>query len=142
MSKVVSVRLGEEQHRRLERAAHRIGRTPSAVAALLLEQRLREHEFPGIVIKDTLAGPEAFIEGTRWTVWMIVAWLRAHGDDVAAMADRFDGLMPDHIRRAAAYAAAFPVEIESAILDNQASSDDVERISPGVQIFEARATAS
>jgi uncharacterized protein (DUF433 family) len=141
VSKVVSLRLKDEQHRRLERAARRLGRTPTATAALLLEQRLREQEFPGVVIKDTVAGPAAFVEGTRWQVWMVVAWLRSEGDDVEAMANRYDDLTPNQVRRALAYAEAFPDEVEAAIAETRLSVEELRRVLPGLEVVRPRAPA-
>jgi uncharacterized protein (DUF433 family) len=142
VSRVVSLRLKDDQHRRLERAARRLGRTTSAVAALLLEQHLREQDFPGIVIKDTLAGPEAFVEGTRWKVWMIVAWLRSLAGDVDEMARRYDGLTPADVRRALAYADAFPDEVESAIAESERSPAVIAELLPGVQVVRPSAPPS
>lgn len=141
MSKVVSMRLGNDQQARLERAARRLGRSPAATAALLLEQRLREQEFPGIAIRDTVLGPEAFVEGTRWRVWMVVGWLRDLGGDAEEMARRFDGISPDGIRVAVRYAEAFPDEIEAAIADNRRPVDDLQHDLPGLTSLRARAPA-
>jgi uncharacterized protein (DUF433 family) len=141
VSKVVSLRLNDEQLRRLGRAARRLGRTPTATAALLLEQRLREQEFPGVVIKDTVVGPEAFVEGTRWRVWMVVAWLRSGGGDVEAMAKRYEGISPGQIRHALAYAEAFPDEIEAAIAENRISAEELKRVLPDLEVVRPRAPA-
>jgi uncharacterized protein (DUF433 family) len=133
------MRLRDDQQERLERAARRLGRTPSATAALLLEQRLREQEFPGIAIKDTLRGPEAFVEGTRWPVWTVVARLRSLDGDVAELVRRYDGLTSEGVRAAARYAEAFASEIAEAIGENRRSPDDLKVDLPELSVFEARA---
>ncbi len=46
MSKVVSMRLEDDQMERLKRAARQLGRTPAETASLLLEESLREREHP------------------------------------------------------------------------------------------------
>jgi uncharacterized protein (DUF433 family) len=137
----MSLRLRDDQHRRLEKAARRLGRAPSAVASMLLEQRLREEEFPGIVFRETTRGPEAFLEGTRWTAWRIVADLRGFRGDADLMARQFDGLAASDIRRAVAYAKSFPDEIAAAIADSEASVDNLEATLPDLQVFWPRAPA-
>jgi uncharacterized protein (DUF433 family) len=141
MSKVVSMRLKDEQHRRLERAARRLGRTSSAAAALLLEQRLREQEFPGVVIRDTVLGAEAFVEGTRWKVWTVVAWLRAAGGDVDGLAAVHEGLTAAQIRASVGYAEAFPEEVEAAIADSRVAADELRRLLPDLQVVRPGAAA-
>jgi predicted transcriptional regulator len=76
MSKVVSMRLKDEQVERLNRFARRVGKRPSELAAQLLEEALRREEFPGIDIRETAAGREAFVGGTRLKVWHVVMHAR------------------------------------------------------------------
>ena len=56
MSKVVSLRLKDDQVERLQRAVCRMGRTPSEAAALLLEEALRQRDFAFMEFRDSLAG--------------------------------------------------------------------------------------
>jgi predicted DNA-binding protein len=56
MSKVVSIRLKDEQYERLRKLARRLDRTPSETVVRVLEEGLREREFPYIVFKDTAVG--------------------------------------------------------------------------------------
>ena len=69
MSKVVSMRLKDEQVDRLERAARRLGRSPSEAAALLLEEALRQRDFALIEFRDSPVGRQAYVHGTRLAVW-------------------------------------------------------------------------
>ena len=55
MSKVVSVRLRDDQVERLARAARRFGQTVSETAAQLLEEALRQGEFAFVPIPCDLA---------------------------------------------------------------------------------------
>jgi predicted transcriptional regulator len=52
VSKVVSLRLRDDQVERLSRNARRMGRTPSTAAAKLLGQHIREREFPRIEFRE------------------------------------------------------------------------------------------
>ncbi len=73
MSKVLSLRLKDDQIERLARAARRLGRTPSETAALLLEESLREREFTFIEFRDSPVGRQAYLKGTRLAVWQVTA---------------------------------------------------------------------
>src|SRR5215210_361670 len=81
MSKVVSLRLRDDQADRLARAARRLGRSPTETAALLLEEALRQREFALIQFRDSPVGRQAYLQGSRLTVWQIVAQIREmHGE--------------------------------------------------------------
>jgi hypothetical protein len=72
VSKVVSLRLRDDQVERLQRTARYLGRSPTETAALLLEESLREREFAGIEFRDSPVGRQAF------TPWPAAA--RVHAD--------------------------------------------------------------
>lgn len=132
MSKVVSIRLKDDQYARLQRAARRLGRTPSESAALLLNEAMRQREFPLIVFRDTTAGRQAFVEGTRLKVWQVVWISRLEEGDVAKTAEHLD-LSGSGVQAALSYAVAYPDEIEDAIADSSKSIDDLRRIIPWIQ---------
>ena len=48
MSTVVSTRLPDQTNERLQRFARRLGKTPSETSAILIEESLRQQEFPHI----------------------------------------------------------------------------------------------
>lgn len=114
---VVNMRMEATQEERLERMARRLGRSPSETSAFLVEEGLRRAEFAFMDFRDTPVGRQAFIQGTRLSVWMVVKIARLYGNDVEETAE--------HLRRpllqvqaALHYAKAFPDEIEAAIKDN------------------------
>src|ERR687887_152608 len=90
VSKVISLRLKDDQVQRLERAARRLGRSPSEAAALLLEESLRQREFAFIEFRDSPVGRQAYLQGTRLTVWQVVSLARTYGGDVAQTAAHLD----------------------------------------------------
>jgi uncharacterized protein (DUF433 family) len=139
MSKVVSLRLKDQQMERLERAARRLGRTPSETAALLLEESLREREFAFIEFRDSFVGRQAYIKGTRITVWQLVDIARSFGD-VGETAANLE-IPAVAVSAALAYAAAYPEEIESAIADNSPSIDELKRLIPNLHIRTVDASA-
>lgn len=135
-SKVLSMRLREEQMARLQRVARRLGRTPSETAALLLEESLREAEFAYIQFRDSAVGRQAYIQGTRLPVWHVVSINRGYGGDVEKTAKHLVWL-PIYVEAALNYAAAFPEEIEAAIKDNDKGYEELKRIVPNLELFEA-----
>lgn len=79
------------------------------VARYVIEKSL-ESEFPGIAFRDSLSGREAHIAGRRVAVWEVVDVHRTT-KTIAKTADYFS--WPElFVRRALAYADAFPDEIE------------------------------
>ncbi len=133
MSKVVSLRLRDEQVERLQRAARHLGRTPSEAAALLLEEGLRQREFAFVEFRDSAVGRQAYLQGTRLAVWQ-VAWLaRDFGGDAGRVAAHLE-LPVTQVMAALNYAAAYPDEIEAAIEDSSRAPTDLRRLVPDLNV--------
>jgi uncharacterized protein (DUF433 family) len=79
------------------------------VARYVVEKSL-ENEFPGISFRDSLSGRESYLSGRRVAVWEVV---EVHHElkSVERTAGHFD-LPPVLVKRALAYAKAFPEEIQ------------------------------
>ena len=134
MSKVVSLRLRDEQVERLQRAARQLGRTLSEAAALLLEEGLRQREFAFIEFRDSAVGRQAYLQGTRLAVWQ-VAWLARDFDgDAARVAAAHLELPVTQVMTALNYAAAYPDEIEAAIEDSSHAPADLRRLVPDLNV--------
>jgi hypothetical protein len=135
-STVVSLRLPPDQAERLRRMARRLGRSASEVGAELVGESLRRADFAFIEFRDSAAGRQAYIQGTRLAVWQAVSVLRSYGGDVPKAAAHLK--WPEaKMHAAAAYLKAFPDEIEESIQDN--ASFDFEKLSrllPGIQRLE------
>jgi uncharacterized protein (DUF433 family) len=140
MSRVVSLRLRDEQFERLRRAARQLSRTPSETAALLLEESLREREFAFIEFRDTRAGREAFLKGTRLKVWQVAMVARGCEDDLARVTELL-GKPVVQIQAALTYAAAYPDEMAVALADNDASEAELRRLIPNLRVFAIDASA-
>jgi uncharacterized protein (DUF433 family) len=133
MSKVVSLRLKDDQVERLARVARSLDRTVSETAALMVEEALRQAEFAFIEFRPSPAGRQAYLKGSRITVWQIVMYAR----DVGRNADRIAellGIPPNRVSAALAYAAAYPAEIEAALADLDRSEDELRRLIPNLNI--------
>jgi hypothetical protein len=116
--------------------ARRLGRSASEVGAELVGESLRRADFAFVEFRDSGAGRQAYIQGTRLAVWQAIAVLRSFADDVPKAAAHLR--WPEaKMHAAVAYSKAFPDEIEEAIRDN--ASCDFEKLSrllPGLQRFE------
>ena len=141
MSKVVSLRLKDEQVERLHRAARRLGRSVSEAAALLLEEALRQRDFAFVEFRDSAIGRQAYIKGTRLAVWRIVLLARELDGDVAKTASHLE-IPPIQVTAALRYAEAYPKEIEVAIADSACTVEELARLIPNLEIMEVDASAS
>ena len=72
-----------------------------------------ETEFPGISFRNSLSGREAFLTGHRVAVWEVLA-VHNETKSVAKTADHFRW-PPVIVKRALAYAKAFPEEIGQSL---------------------------
>jgi len=140
MSKVVSMRLKDGQFQRLQRAARQLGRRPSEAATLLLEESLRGREFAFIEFRDSPAGRQAYVKGTRLEVWWIAHLARDAGGDAAQIAALLE-IPLAAVRAALAYAATYTEEIEAAIADNERPVEDLKRQIPNLEIVTVDAAA-
>jgi uncharacterized protein (DUF433 family) len=141
LTKVVSLRLRDDQVERLQRAARRLGRTASEAAALLLEEALRQRDFTFIEFRDSPVGRQAYLKGMRLAVWQVVSVTRSLGGDTARAAAHLE-LPPVQVAAALRYAEAFPQEIEAAIADNARAPADLGRLIPGLELVEVDAASA
>lgn len=141
MGKVVTLRLKDDQVERLERAARRLGRSSSSAAAVLLEEALRQRDFPFIEFRDSPVGRQAYLQGHRLAAWQVKWLISDYDGNVDAMAQALD-VPAVRLSAALRYAEAYPDEIEAAIADNRRIAEDPQRYIPGVELVNADAPPS
>ena len=109
----VSGRVPARYERLVARQA-RIAKTSKSdlVARYVIEKSL-ETEFPGISFRNSLSGREAFLTGHRVAVWEVLA-VHNETKSAAKTADHFRW-PPVIVKRALAYAKAFPEEIGQSL---------------------------
>jgi len=134
MSHVVSLRLQEEQLDALRRVARCMGRTTSEAAAMLLEEALRQQRFAFVQFRDSPAGRQAYIQGTRVAVWQVVWLVRECQGDEQRVA-RHLGLPLIQVKAALNYADAFAEEIEAAIEHNAIDAETIRRLVPALEVL-------
>ena len=132
MSKMLSMRLNDDQFARLQQAASALNRKPAEAAVLLLEEALRERDFLFVEYRDSAIGRQAYLQGSRLTVWQAMIVARSYGGDVAQAAAHL-GIPENQMAALLAYAPAYPAEIEAAIADN-AAEERIQELIPNVEI--------
>lgn len=128
MSKVLSLRLKDEQMERLQRMARDRGQTPSRTGSMLIEEALRMAEFPYIEFRNSPILRQAYIQGSRITAWWLEQLARAYDHDTEQIAAHLNWPM-FKVQAGLAYARAFPEEIQAAITENE--SYEREQMSRG-----------
>lgn len=141
-TQVMSLRFAPQQMERLQRLARRLGRTPSETTALLVEESLRRSEFAFIDFRDSLAGRQAYVQGSGLAVWEVV--LIAQGYDLDAQKTAAHLAWPmARVQAALSYAQVFQDEIEGALQDNGSYSiERIQRLVPQTRSFVVPAESS
>ncbi len=107
---VQSCRIEEADAALLARQAKRRHLEVSTLSSLYLKEKTLEEEFPGIGFRDAAGGREAYLLGHRVAVWEVVDVLRQV--KIVAKAAAHFRLPPALVRCAAAFAEAFPTDID------------------------------
>ena len=140
MSRVVSVRLKDEQVARLQRAASSLGKSPSEAAALLLEESLREREYAFIEFRDSPAGRQPYLSGTRLAVWHVAVLAREYEGDASKTAAYLE-IPEGDVKAVLAYASAYRDEIDAAIADDEWVAEHLLPLTPGFKVITVDAAA-
>jgi hypothetical protein len=136
-TRVLSLRLKENQMARLARLGRRLGMTPIETGACLLEEGLRMADYALITFRNSPGGRQAYVQGTSLAVWEVVLVARSYDHDIARTAMHLHW-PPTLVRAALTYARDFPAEIEQAIEDNASfTAEIVARMVPGLEVFTA-----
>jgi hypothetical protein len=135
---VISMRLPEESGKRLKRMANRHGWTPSDASARLVEEGLRRSEFAQIDFRDSVAGRQAYVQGSTLAVWEVLLLVQSYEADLSAVARHLK--WPEaKVHAAVNYAKAFPEEIEEALSENAATDlEALKRMLPLAHEFVSR----
>ena len=134
-SRVISVRLNDDDATRIDRVARRFGRTPGSTATLLLREKLREEEFANIEFRDSASGRHAYVKGHRLAVWQVVCLAREYEMNPERVAEHLQWPV-DLVQSALKYAEAFPEEIDPIVEEvENMTFEDLRRKLPGLREF-------
>ena len=132
---VVSSRLEPDQQRRLARKAKQLGRSPSEVGALFIEEGLRRDEFAFIDFRNSPVGRQAYLQGSTLAAWEVVWIARGYKSDVGKTAEHLR-MSPIKVQAALRYAEAYPDEIGDALREFETSDfESLRRLVPQAEIF-------
>ncbi|MDV3000842.1 MAG: hypothetical protein N5P05_002448 [Chroococcopsis gigantea SAG 12.99] len=133
MSQVVSTRLPDHTAERLKRFARRLGKTPSETGAILIEESLRESEFPYIEFRHSPLGRQPYLKNSSLAVWEVIRIARSYGLDEEKTATHFHRPL-EWVRSALLYAEAYGSEVQTAITDAQAVNETtLKRLLPQLE---------
>jgi uncharacterized protein (DUF433 family) len=136
MSRVVNIRLTEEQVERLKQLAQRLGTSQSAAGALLIEEGLREAEFPLIEFRDSPVGRQAYLRGSTLSVWEVIMISQHLEMDAERTARYFDRPL-EWAQTALRYYAAHAGEIDPAIDENRSMTyEKLKAMLPQLELLE------
>jgi len=108
----VSGRVPARYERLVARQARAARTSKSDLVARYVIEKSLETEFPGISFRDSLSGREAYLTGHRVAVWEVLAVQdETKSIDRTAQHFRWPRVL---VKRALAYAKAFPEEITRA----------------------------
>jgi uncharacterized protein (DUF433 family) len=113
------MRLPAESGKRLKRMARQHGWTASDASARLVEEGLRRSEFAYIDFRDSAAGRQAYMQGSRLAVWQVAELLRGYKQNAGAVAKHLEWPL-EKVQAAANYIEAFPEEIAEQLADYDA----------------------
>jgi uncharacterized protein (DUF433 family) len=109
-SAYVSGRVAARYERLVAKQARAAKTSKSDLVARYVIEKSLETEFPGISFRDSLSGREAYLTGHRVAVWEVVA-VHDETKSVEKTAEHFRWPRV-LVKRALAYANAFPDEID------------------------------
>lgn len=130
MAAPLSIRFDPGILDRLRRRAGRSpGATPSGLAQRLVDEGLRQGEFPGVVFRDGATGRRAAL-ALGPDVWEVVCTLREvdeRGEAAVDAAAELLALPPARVRLALRYYSTYEQEVDAEIAEADAASEAAER---------------
>lgn len=133
MSQVVSTRLPDRTAERLKRFARQLGKTPSETSAILIEESLRESEFPYIEFRHSPLGRQPYLKNSSLALWEVIQIAQSYELDEEKTAVHFHRSL-EWVRSALLYAEAYHLEVQTAIADAQTINETtLKRLLPQLE---------
>ena len=133
MYQVVSTRLPDRTAERLKRFARQLGKTPSETSAILIEESLRESEFPYIEFRHSPLGRQPYLKNSSLALWEVIQIAQSYELDEEKTAVHFHRPL-EWVRSALLYAEAYHSEVQTAIADAQTINETtLKRLLPQLE---------
>jgi len=136
MSEVLTLRISEKSANAVRQIARRERRSVSEVGARMVEEWLRQDQFPYIEFRAFGGERQACIKG-RLQVWQVIQVARSYGMDVSQTAAHLQ-LLPEQVEGAFQYCQAYAEEIDHALAENRVGFERLKQVFPQME----RITAS
>ncbi|MFM7787948.1 MAG: transcriptional regulator, partial [Microcystis panniformis] len=94
--------------------ARQLGKTPSETSAILIEESLRESEFPYIEFRQSPLGRQPYLKNSSLALWEVMQIAQSYALDEQKTAAHFHRPC-EWVRSALLYAEAYQSEVEKAI---------------------------
>lgn len=131
MSQALTLRLPDEDAEEVRRIAQKERRSVSEVGARIVDEWLRLNRFPQIEFRSINGERVACIKG-RLEVWQVILVAHSYQEDVTRTAEHLN-LRPEQVQAALNYYAAYPAEIDAALLENGQGFDRLKRLLPQIK---------
>lgn len=133
MSQVISTRLPDRTAERLKQLARQLGKTPSETSAILIEESLRESEFPYIEFRQSPLGRQPYLKNSSLALWEVIQIAQSYALDEQKTAAHFHRPL-EWVRSALLYAEAYQSEMEKAIIQAQTLNETtLKRLLPQLE---------
>lgn len=126
----MSIRITDEAHAALKRAAKREQRPKGALAERILREGLEMDRFPGLIFIGTPPARRPAISGTGLDVWEVVATAQNCKNPDEAL-DLLN-IKPMHLRTALDYYKGHREEIDQQVERNSRPPEDWDKEYPGI----------
>ncbi|MDB9389518.1 MAG: transcriptional regulator [Microcystis sp.] len=133
MSQVISTRLPDRTAERLKQLARQLGKTPSETSAILIEESLRESEFPYIEFRQSPLGRQPYLKNSSLALWEVIQIAQSYALDEQKTAAHFHRPL-EWVRSALLYAEAYQSEVQKAIIQAQTLNETtLKRLLPQLE---------
>ncbi|MCZ8190872.1 MAG: transcriptional regulator [Microcystis sp. LE19-338.1B] len=133
MSQVISTRLPDRTAERLKQLARQLGKTLSETSAILIEESLRESEFPYIEFRQSPLGRQPYLKNSSLALWEVMQIAQSYALDEQKTAAHFHRPC-EWVRSALLYAEAYQSEVEKAIAQAQTLNETtLKRLLPQLE---------
>lgn len=140
MTRVISIRLKEEQVAPLKRFARRMGKSQSEMGAQFINESMREGEFAGIEFRDSVIARQPYRKDSNLAVWEVIMVAQDHDMDAERVATYF-GRSRAWVNTALHYYEAYHDEVDPVLADNREMSfEKLKRLLPDLETSSFRAT--
>jgi uncharacterized protein (DUF433 family) len=135
MSQTVSLSLPDELISRIDRFAQKLGNgtTRSGASAILIDEGLREEEFPGIQFHNTSVGRQPYVKQTGMAVWEFILIAQEFDMDDERTAAHLQYPI-EMVKTALDYYSVYREEIDRAIEDNNIGEERLKRLYPTLRV--------